>query len=427
MMGWSLFLIFFVVAFLGLPIALALVAAATIPLALFTNTSLMVIPQRIFVSMDSFSLMALPFFMIAGGLMVEGGVSRRLVNMANSLVGHLPGGLAVVAFVASAFMGAISGSATATVIAIGSIVVPAMIEAGYDKKFSVTTCATAGFLGTIIPPSIPMVTYSVTTGASTGDVFSGGIIPGIMLAALMSVWGVIYGKRHVPITHKFSLRAVGKSFLEGIWSLLMPIIILGGIYGGIFTPTEAAAVACLYGLIVGFFLYRELNWKKLYKIMKDSAVSSAMVMFIVAAAGAFGFVMTQANIPTKMSQFIIGLSDNKIVLLLLINLLLLFMGTFMETNAAILIVSPIFVPICQAFDIDLVHFGVMMVVNLSMGMVTPPLGVNLFVGARLVEGMTVKDIINRHLFLYLGLALLGLLLVTFIPEIVLFLPSLAGG
>ena len=427
MMGLSLFLIFFVVAFLGLPIALALVAAATIPLALFTNTSLMVIPQRIFVSMDSFSLMALPFFMIAGGLMVEGGVSRRLVNMANSLVGHLPGGLAVVAFVASAFMGAISGSATATVIAIGSIVVPAMIEAGYDKKFSVTTCATAGFLGTIIPPSIPMVTYSVTTGASTGDVFTGGILPGILLVILMSIWGVIYGKKHVPITHKFSLRAVGKSFLEGIWSLLMPIIILGGIYGGIFTPTEAAAVACLYGLIVGFFLYRELNWKKVYKIMKDSAVSSAMVMFIVAAAGAFGFVMTQANIPTKMSQFIIGLSDNKIVLLLLINLLLLFMGTFMETNAAILIVSPIFVPICQAFDIDLMHFGVMMVVNLSMGMVTPPLGVNLFVGARLVEGMTVKDIINRHLFIYLGLALIGLLLVTFIPEIVLFLPSLAGG
>ena len=426
MMGWSLFIIFFVVAFLGLPIALALVAAATIPLALFTNTSLMVIPQRIFVSMDSFSLMALPFFMIAGGLMVEGGVSRRLVNMANSLVGHLPGGLAVVAFVASAFMGAISGSATATVIAIGSIVVPAMIEAGYDKKFSVTTCATAGFLGTIIPPSIPMVTYSVTTGASTGDVFSGGIIPGIMLAALMSVWGVIYGKKHVPITHKFSLRAVGKSFLEGIWALLMPIIILGGIYGGIFTPTEAAAVACLYGVLVGFFLYRELNWRKVWKIMKESAVSSAMVMFIVAAAGAFGFVMTQANIPTKMSQWIISLSDNKIVLLLLINLLLLFMGTFMETNAAILIVSPIFVPICQAFDIDLVHFGVMMVVNLSMGMVTPPLGVNLFVGARLVEGMTVKDIINRHLFIYLGLALLGLLLVTFIPEIVLFLPSLAG-
>lgn len=426
MMGWSLFLIFFAVAFIGLPIALALVAASSIPLVLFTNTSLMVIPQRIFVSMDSFSLMALPFFMIAGGLMVEGGVSKRLVDMANSLVGHIPGGLAVVAFVASAFMGAISGSATATVIAIGSIVVPAMIKAGYDKRFSVTTCATAGFLGTIIPPSIPMVTYSVTTGASTGDVFMGGIIPGVLLVALMSIWSVIYGKKHVPSTHKFSWKEVVRSFKEGIWSLLMPVIILGGIYGGIFTPTEAAAVACFYGLLVGFFIYRELNWKKVYKIMKDSAVSSAMVMFIVAAAGAFGFVMTKANIPTKMSNWIISLSDNKVVLLLLINLLLLFMGTFMETNAAILIVSPIFVPICQAFGIDLVHFGVMMVVNPSMGMVTPPLGVNLFVGARLAEGMTVKDVINRHLFIYLGLALIGLLLITFIPQIVLFLPSLAS-
>lgn len=425
-MGASLFLIFFVVAFLGLPIALALVAAASVPLAIFTNTSLMVIPQRIFVSMDSFSLMALPFFMIAGGLMVEGGVSKRLVDMANSLVGHLPGGLAVVAFVASAFMGAISGSATATVIAIGSIVVPAMIEAGYDKRFAVTTCSTAGFLGTIIPPSIPMVTYSVTTGASTGDVFSGGIIPGILLVILMSIWSVIYGKKHVQTTYKFSFHNVVKSFAAGIWSLLMPIVILGGIYGGIFTPTEAAAVACLYGLIVGFFIYRELNWKKVYKIMKESAVSSAMVMFIVAAAGAFGFVMTKANIPTKMSNWIISLSDNKIVLLLLINILLLFIGTFMETNAAILIVAPIFVPICQTFGIDLVHFGVMMIVNLSMGMVTPPLGVNLFVGARLVNGMSVKDVVNRHLFIYLGLALIGLLMVTFIPQIVLFLPNLAG-
>lgn len=425
-MGVSLFLIFFVVAFLGLPIALALVAASAIPIAIFTSTSLMVIPQRIFVAMDSFSLMALPFFMIAGGLMVEGGVSRRLVNMANSLVGQLPGGLAVVAFVASAFMGAISGSATATVIAIGSIVVPAMIEAGYDKRFAVTTCSTAGFLGTIIPPSIPMVTYSVTTGASTGDVFTGGILPGVILVVLMSIWSVIYGKKHVKTTYKFTWRAVGKAFKEGIWSLLMPVIILGGIYGGIFTPTEAAAVACLYGLIVGFVIYRELSWKKVYKILKDSAVSSAMVMFIVAAAGAFGFVMTKANIPTKMSNWIISLSDNKIVLLLLINLLLLFIGTFMETNAAILIVAPIFIPICQAFHIDLVHFGVMMVVNLSMGMVTPPLGVNLFVGARLAEGMTVKDVINRHLFIYLGLALIGLLLITFIPQIVLFLPGLAA-
>lgn len=424
-MGASLFLIFFIVAFLGLPIALALVCASTIPLIIFTNTPLMVIPQRIFVTMDSFSLMALPFFMISGGLMVEGGVSKRLVDMANSLVGQLPGGLAIVAFVASAFMGAISGSATATVIAIGSILVPAMIEAGYDKKFSVTTCATAGFLGTVIPPSIPMVTYSITTSTSTGDVFSGGIIPGALLVFLMSIWSFIYGRHHIPVTTKFSIAEVGRSFRRGIWSLLMPVIILGGIYGGIFTPTEAAAVSCLYGLIVGFFIYRELTWRKVYKIMKESAVSSAMVMFIVAGAGAFGFVMTRANIPTMMANWIISLSDSKVVLLLLINLLLLFMGTFMETNAAILIAAPIFMPVVRTFGIDLVHFGVMMVVNLSIGIVTPPLGVNLFVGARLASGMTVKDVINKHLFIYIGLALIGLLLITFVPEISLLLPSLA--
>ena len=424
-MTFSLFFIFFLIAFLGVPIAVALIGAAIIPLYFFTSTALTVIPQRLFVAMDSFSLMALPFFMIAGGLMVEGGVSRKLVNFANSIVGGLPGGLAIVAFVASAFMGAISGSATATVIAIGSIVVPAMIDAGYDKRFAVTTCATAGFLGTIIPPSIPMVTYSVTTGASTGDVFTGGIIPGILLVCLMSIYAYFYGKKHVKTNFVFSFKEVGRTFVDAIWSLLMPVIILGGIYGGVFTPTEAAAVACLYGLIIGFFVYKELDMKKLYKIMKDSVVSASMVMFIVAAAAAFGFVMTKANIPTMMSNFIISVTSNKYTFLLLVNVLLLFIGTFMETNAAILIVAPIFLPICQTFGIDLVHFGVMMIVNLSIGMVTPPLGVNLFVGAKLIPNMTVKDVINRHLWIYIGLALIGLLMITYIEQIVLFLPGLA--
>lgn len=423
-MAIALFAIFFIVAFIGLPIAASLLAASTIPLALFTSTSLIVVPQRLFVSLDSFSLMALPFFMIAGGLLVEGGVSKRLVNFANAIVGSMPGGLAIVGFVASAFMGAISGSATATVIAIGSVVVPAMVEAGYDKRFSVTTCAMAGYLGTIIPPSIPMVTYSVTTGASTGDVFTGGIIPGIILVILMSIHAYRYGKKHVPITYKFSMQEVWRTFKEAIWALLMPLIILGGIYGSIFTPTEAAAVACLYGVIIGFLVYKELSAKTMVKVMQDSVVSAAMIMFIVGAAGAFGFVMTQANIPTQMSNFIISLTDNKYVFLLLVNLLLLFIGTFMETNAAILIVAPIFLPIVNAFGIDLVHFGVMMVVNLSMGMVTPPLGVNLFVGAKLLPDTSVSDLLNKHLGWYLGLSLIGLLLITFIPDLVLFLPNL---
>ncbi len=223
-MAATLFIVFFVLAFLGVPIAVALLAASAIPLYFFTTTAMAVIPQRLFVSMDSFSLMALPFFMIAGGLMAEGGVSKRLVNFANSIVGGLPGGLAIVAFVASAFMGAISGSATATVIAIGSILVPSMIEAGYDKRFAVTTCSVAGFLGTIIPPSIPMVTYSVTTGASTGDIFSGGIIPGCLLVILMSIWSFIYGRKHVKTNYKFSFKEVLRTFIEAIWSLLMPLI-----------------------------------------------------------------------------------------------------------------------------------------------------------------------------------------------------------
>jgi C4-dicarboxylate transporter DctM subunit len=425
-MALSLFGIFFLIALIGIPISVALLAAAGVPLALFTDTPLTVLVQRLFVSLDSFSLMALPFFMIAGGLLEKGGVSKRIVDFANSLVGSLPGGLAIVAFVASAFFGAISGSATATVIAMGAIVVPAMIREGYDAKFAVTTIAAAGYLGTIIPPSIPMVTYGVTTGASIGDLFSGGIIPGILLTGLMSVYAYRYGKKHVKTTYVFSLKEVWRTFKNAIWALLMPLIILGGIYGGVFTPTESAAVACLYGLLVGFFIYKELTWKIVYRIMKESVINASMIMFIVGAASAFGFVMTKARIPVEMSNFIIGLTDNPFVLLLLVNVLLLFIGTFMETNAAILIIAPIFMPIIQQFGIDPVHFGVMMIVNLSIGMITPPLGVNLFVAAKLVDGVTVGQLINRHLLRYLIVSVIGLLIITYFEQVVLFLPRLFG-
>lgn len=420
----TLFIIFFAVAFLGVPIAVSLLIAAGSSMWFFTATPMILIPQRLAVSLDSFSLMALPFFMIAGGLLVEGGVSKRIVNFANSIVGSLPGGLAIVAFVGSAFFGAISGSATATVIAMGAIVVPSMIEEGYDKIFAVTTVASAGYLGTIIPPSIPMVTYGVATGTSIGDLFTGGILPGILLCFLMSCYAYYYGKKYMVVKQKFAAKNIWITFKEAIWALLMPGIILGGIYGGIFTPTEAAAVSCLYGLLVGFLIYKELSWKKVYKILKESVVSASMVLFIVAAAAVFGFVMTKAMIPVRMSEFIIRLTDNPYVFLLLVNLLLLFMGTFMETNAAILIVAPIFIPICQKFGIDMVHFGIVMVVNLSIGMITPPLGVNLFVAAKLVPGITVGDILNKHLLRYMVASLVGLLLITYIEHFVLFLPNL---
>lgn len=423
-MGFTLFGSLFTTLIVGLPIAIALLVAAGVSLFVFTDTPLTVVVQRVFVSLDSFSLMALPFFMIAGGLLEKGGVSKRIVNFANSIVGGLPGGLAIVAFVAAAFFGAISGSSTATVVAIGAILIPTMIKEGYDLKFSVTTLATAGILGTIIPPSIPMVTYGVATGASIGDLFTGGILPGLLLTGLMSTYAYFYGKKNLKVEYKFSFKEVWRTFKEAIWALFMPVIIIGGIYGGIFTATEAAAVACLYGLIVGLFVYKELKKDTIYQILHGAVVNSAMIMFIVGAAAAFGFIMTKAMIPTKLSEFIVGLTDNPFVLLLLINVLLLIIGTFMETNAAILIVAPIFAPIIQQYGIDPVHFGVMMIVNLSIGMITPPLGVNLFVAAKLRDGLKVTDVLNKHLVAYLIVCLIGLLLITFIPQIVLFLPNL---
>jgi len=239
----------------------------------------------------------------------------------------------------------------------------------------------------------------------------------------MSIYAYSYGKKNNIVTSKFSLVQVWRTFKKAVWALLMPIIILGGIYGGIFTPTEAAAVACLYGLFVGFIIYKELTWKKVYFILNESVISASMIMFIVGAAAVFGYVMTKAMIPVRMSEFIIRVTDTPFEFLLMVNLMLLCIGTFLETNAAILIVAPIFIPICNSFGIDLVHFGIIMIVNLSIGMITPPLGVNLFVGAKLAEGVGIGDIINKHLLNYLLLSIFGLLIITYVEQVVLFLPS----
>jgi len=422
----TLFIIFFALALINVPIAIALMAATAVPVMAFTDLNIIVVIQRFFYSLNSFPLMSIPFFVLAGGFLSEGGVSRRLVNLADAIVGSLPGGMAIAAFVASALFGAISGSATATVAAIGSIIVPALLKSGYDLKFSLATVASAGYLGIIIPPSIPMVTYGLATGVSVGDLFLCGFIPGIILVVFMSVYAVVYGKRHIPITSKFSWKKLGKTFVDSIWALGMPIIILGGIYSGVFTPTESAAVACVYAILVGCFVYRELTFKQIIEIFKSSFRSSAMILFIVAAAAAFGWLMTWANIPAQIAEAIIRVSPNKYVFLLLVNLLLLFVGVFMDTNAAILIMAPIFMNMLPTYHIDPLAFGVVMVVNLAIGLLTPPLGLNIYVAAGLRD-VKPDVVINRHLVWYIVLSILALLLFTYVPGIVTLLPHLIHG
>lgn len=418
------FVMFFACAFLGVPIAISLSLGALVPMALFTNVPLISIAQKFFTGCDSFSLMAIPLFLFCGGLMQKTGVSKRLCDFMGSLVSWLPGGLAIVTFLVCMFFGAISGSATATVVAIGSIMVPAMIEDGYDEKFALSAIAVGGILGSIIPPSIPMVVYGNTSGAPISEVFTGGIIPGILFTLGFSVYSFIYGKKYVKSKkRKFEIRQVWKTFKGAVWGLLMPVIILGGIYGGIFTPTEAAAVASVYGIFVGVVIYRELDLKKFYSVLKDSSISGAYIMLIVAAASAYGYVLTREQIPLQIATAITSLTTNKYVFLLLVNILLLVLGTFMETCASILIVTPMLVPICNQMGIDLVAFGVIMCVNLAIGFVTPPLGLNLYVAARL-RNQKVGYVINKHLFILIGIAIALLLILTNFESLILFLPNL---
>ena len=421
----AIFGTFALLALIGVPIALSLAYGAIVPMEFFMGTKLMAIAQRFFVAIDSYSLMAIPLFVIAGGLMDKGGVSKRLVRLATSLVGWLPGGLAAVTFLASAFFGAISGSSTATVAAIGAIMVPAMVDDGYPLNFSLATAACAGWLGVVIPPSIPMVLYGVSSGVSVGELFLGGIIPGILLAVGMSSYGIFWGIRHKDsiVLHKFSLKEVFDALLSSIWALLMPLIVLGGIYAGVFTATESAAIAILYGLIIGLFVYKELTISATIKILKGAVVTTAMILFVVAAATLFGCVMTYEMIPTTVTNFIVSIAHNKFTFLGLVTILLLFIGTFMDTPPAILIMAPLLVPILGYYNVDPVAFGVIMVINLGIGLTTPPVGMNLYVAAGLKK-TSIGSVVNKHLFFYILCALIILIFLLFFPQIITFLPNM---
>ena len=417
--------LFFVFLFLNVPICVSIGLTCAIYSVTYGGVNPSYIATSMFTSCDSFPLMAVPFFILAGALMEGGGLSKRLVNLGDSLLGHFTGGFAIVTVATCAFFGAISGSAPATVAAIGSIMVPTMIERGYDRDFSLALIAASGCLGILIPPSIPMVVYGVSTNTSIGGMFLGGFGTGI-LTALLLVGMAIY------ISHKrgfkgnglkFSLRRVWKEFVAAIWAILVPVIILGGIYGGIFTPTEAAAVAVIYGFFAGTFIYKELTWGKFRDAVMNSCVTVGNVLIIVGTATTLGRVFTVENLPALLSNMIGGL-DSSLVILLIINLLLLVVGCIMETSAAIMILAPILLPLVAKFGVNPIHFGLIMVLNLAIGMITPPVGCNLFVAAGLAKTEFMR--IVRAVLPLLFVMLIGLILVTYAPPITLTLPKLLG-
>ena len=410
-----------VLCVMNVPLAICLGLASFLALYVDGTVPLLLLVQRMFTGSDSFTLLAIPLFMIAGRLMEWGGISKRLINLSMNVVGGMWGGLGNVAVLACMFFAAISGSAPATVVAIGSIMVPAMVKDGYDKAFSVALLASAGIIGVIIPPSILFVSYGVSLGASIGKLFVAGIVPGIIMG--LSLIGVCYVTARIKgwkSSVKPSFPGFLKALRESIWGLLMPVIILGGIYGGFFTPTESAAVACVYSVFVGMFVYKELSLKNLYISFYEAGTTSAMVLLIIATATAMGWILTAEQVPVRVAESLSALAQSKYSLLLFLNLMLLVTGCLMEPNAAIIILGPIFLPLLQSAQIDLIHFGVVMVVNMAIGMLTPPLGVNLFVAQSLQKDLQIKNIIVAALPM-LAVLLANLLLFTYVPSLSTFL------
>lgn len=384
------------------------------------------IAQNLVTGCDSFPIMAIPFFVFAGELMGGGGISRRLLNVANVFFGRIRGGLAIVTVVVCMFFAAISGSGPATVAAVGGMVVPTMLQKGYDRKFVLALIAAAGSIGVIIPPSIPMVVYSVTTNSSVSKLFLAGFVPGLLIGLVLIGYSYFFAVSHgyKGDDEPFSAKRALKEVKDSIWALLSPVIILGGIYGGIFTPTEAAAVSVIYSLVIGCLVYRELDLKQLMTVTKNACETTATILIVIGCAAGFSKVLTLGRIPTTVATFLTTMTDSKILILLLINVLLLIVGCFMETLCAIMILAPILFPVVTALGVDVTHFGIIMVINLAIGFITPPLGVNLFVASRV--GETTLDDVIKGIIPFLIVMIVVLLFITYVPAISMLLPDLLG-
>lgn len=418
---------FFILLCLTVPIGVSIGMSIIVYFLLFNTQPVSFLCQNMFTACDSFPLMAIPFFVAGGALMSNGGITKRLVDLADACIGHISGGFAMVTAICCAFFGAISGSAPATVAAIGGLMVPAMIERGYDKGFSLAIIATSGCLGVIIPPSIPMVIYGTTTGAAVGTLFIAGIGPGLLFCFALCLYSYLVAKKKgwKGNGKKFSIKRVGVELKKAVWALLAPLIILGSIYGGFCTPTEAAAICIVYALLIGFFVYRELDMKTMLNSFWDGALTTGTILIIVGTGTTLGRVLTVAQVPQMVVNGILGISDNPIIILLLLNLILLIVGCLMETLSAIMILGPILYPVAAAAGMGLEHFGIMMVVNLAIGFCTPPVGVNLFVAAGLREDVSFMSLV-RHAMPIIGVLLAVQLVITFCEPLVMTIPRLMG-
>jgi tripartite ATP-independent transporter DctM subunit len=407
----------------AVPVAIAIGIAAVVGIAGFTSFPLIVAAQQLFVALDRFPLAAIPFFILAGALMEMGGISRRLVEFARSIVGGIQGGLPATCVVTCMIFAAISGSSVATTFAIGAIMIPALVRAGYPVGFAAALQATAAELGVVIPPSIPMILYGVTTQTSIPELFIAGIGPGLLIAAALIAtvlvwcrikgWGKEDGVGRLPFLT--ATRQAG-------WALLMPVVVLGGIYGGITTPTEASVIAVVYALVVGVVIHREIKLRDLFPIFRKSVITSSVILFIIACAGLFSWLLNRQGVPDAAAEWLSTSFESAALFLLVVNLFLFLVGMFVETSASIIVLAPILQEAAGRLGVDAVHFGTIMVVNLALGMITPPFGVNLFAAAQ-VAGCGVEQMM-RYLVVFIAVIFLCLMVITYVPTLVLFLPNL---
>jgi len=427
-----IFIVLAILLLVGVPIAICLGLSAGIYLLLFfqvpewtTTTAVFagILPNKFSATMEHFTLMAIPFFILSSNFLSTGGVAARIVRFANALVGWMAGGLAMAGIMACILFAAVSGSSPATVVAIGSIMIPGMLEAKYSKPFAVGSIATAGSLGILIPPSIVMIVYAVATEQSVGKMFIAGIVPGLMLGGmLLLVTWIVAVKKGMPRQPRPSLKELWQAFLGAFWGLLLIVMIIGGIYGGIFTPTEAAAVAAVYSAFIALFVYRDMSFKDIPHVFLESAKMTAMLLFIISCAMIFAHVLTMERIPQNIAEWLVAKEMSWWMFLLMVNVILWFAGDFMEPSSIILILAPIFFPIAMALKIDPIHLGIVMTLNMEVGMITPPVGLNLYVASGL-SGLSLEEVTKASLP-WMAVMIVALILVTYIPWISLFLVNL---